>query len=88
MRGYEHHRLSGPGLNWVYLGTNAKDDVSAPRNRSLRAKSFAGRDRVEGTKGRVTSSTSGAAWTGADGKQGRDTCIDAERANSCEIRGR
>lgn len=87
MRGYEHHRLFGPGLNWAYLGTNAKDDVSAPRNRSLRAKTFAGRDRVEGTKGRDVLDL-GRGVDRADGSQGRDTCIDAERAKSCEIRSR
>ncbi|WP_133241285.1 calcium-binding protein [Nocardioides gansuensis] len=87
MRGYEHHRLSGPGLNWVYLGTNAKDDVSAPRNRSLRARTFAGRDRVEGTKGRDVLDL-GRGVDRADGGRGRDTCIDAERAKSCEIRSR
>ena len=87
MRGYEHHRLSGPGLNWVYLGTNAEDDVSAPRNRSLRARTFAGRDRVEGTKGRDVLDL-GRGVDRADGARGRDTCIDVERAKSCEVRRR
>lgn len=87
MRGYEHHRLYGPGLNWVYLGTNAEDDVSAPRNRSLRARTFAGRDRVEGTKGRDVLDL-GRGMDRADGGKGRDTCIDAERAMSCEIESR
>jgi hypothetical protein len=87
MQSYEHHHLYGPGLNWVYVGTNAKDDVSAPRNRSLRAKTFAGRDRVEGTKGRDVLDL-GRGVDRADASQGKDTCISAERAKSCEIRRR
>jgi Ca2+-binding RTX toxin-like protein len=87
VRGYEHHHLTGPGVSWVYLGTSSADDVSAPRTRSLRARTFAGRDRVTGTTGRDVLDL-GRGLDVADGGAGRDACIDVERARSCEVRSR
>ncbi|HXH80878.1 hypothetical protein [Nocardioides sp.] len=87
MSGYEHHTLSGPRLNWVYLGTGAKDDVTLRASRSLRAQTFGGRDRVVGTNGRDVLDLGPGVDTVA-GRGGPDICLDAERAKSCEVRRR
>lgn len=85
MRAYEHLALSGKKINWVYVGTPAKDDVTTRLGRSLRAQTFAGRDSVEGTSGSDLLDL-GRGRDKADGSRGRDTCLSAEKAKSCEIR--
>ena len=85
MSGYEHHELSGSAINWVYLGTNAKDDVSIGLGRSLRALTFGGSDRVEGSNGSDHLDLGGGVDK-ADASRRRDTCISVERATSCEVR--
>jgi Ca2+-binding RTX toxin-like protein len=85
MRGYEHHKFSGAGMTWVYVGTNAKDDVDAERVGNLRATTYGGRDRVQASRGRDHLDL-GRGVDRADGSKRRDTCISVERANSCEVR--
>lgn len=85
MNGYEHHSLSGSAINWIYVGTSAKDDVSTDKGRSLTARTFGGRDHVEATRGRDVLDLGRGADKG-DASLGRDTCISIERAKSCEIR--
>lgn len=84
---FEHHALSGKKINWVYVGTPAKDDVTTRLGRSLRATTFAGRDSVEGTSGPDRLDL-GRGRDKADGSRGRDTCFSVERAKSCEVRRR
>lgn len=84
---FEHHALSDKKINWVYVGTPAKDDVTTRLGRSLRATTFAGRDSVEGTSGPDRLDL-GRGRDKADGSRGRDTCISVERAKSCEVRRR
>lgn len=85
MRGYEHHRFTGAGITWVYVGTNAKDDINAERVGNLRATTFGGRDRVQASRGRDHLDLGRGVDT-ADGSLRRDTCISVERAKSCEVR--
>jgi Ca2+-binding RTX toxin-like protein len=77
--------IKGGKLHWRYRGTNSRDRVVLQGGLSLDARTLGGSDSVAGTNGRDVLDL-GRGRDVAMGRGGRDTCIAAERAVSCEVR--
>lgn len=83
--GLEELGMNGVDMHWTYRGTDAADHVRIRGARSLHARTRGGRDQIYGTNGRDVLDL-GRGRDFAFGRAGRDVCIAAEQAISCEIR--
>jgi Ca2+-binding RTX toxin-like protein len=81
----ENLTIKGGKLHWRYRGTNSRDWVLLQGGLSLNARTRGGSDTARGTKGRDLLDL-GPGRDSAVGRNGRDTCIAAERAVGCEVR--
>ncbi|MCW2793088.1 MAG: calcium-binding protein, partial [Nocardioides sp.] len=77
--GYEEYRLMGR-LRWRFFGTAGNDFVWAMYGGPLRALTYAGDDRMIGTR-HADHLDGGAGTDRADGREAHDTCLDIERGN-------
>jgi hypothetical protein len=71
---------------WRFRGTPGNDDLFLQGGRSLEAAMRGGRDSVIATRGPDVLDLGTGRGDFANGRQGRDTCLGAERVRSCEIR--
>lgn len=71
---------------WRVRGTPGNDDLFLQGGRSLEAAMRGGRDSVIATRGPDVLDLGTGGGDFANGRQGRDTCLGAERVRSCENR--
>ena len=69
---------------WRFRGTPHNDDLFIQGGRSLEAVMRGGRDSVIGTRGPDVLDLGTGRGDFANGRQGKDTCLGAERVRSCE----
>lgn len=85
VRGLEVLWIQGEDAPWRVRGTPRNDDVIMQGGRSLEASLRGGRDSVVATRGRDVLDLGTGRGDFANGRQGRDTCLGAERVRSCEV---
>lgn len=86
VRGLEVLWVRGGDARWRVRGTPHDDDLIMQGGRSLEAVMRGGRDSVVATRGRDVLDLGTGRDDFANGRQGRDTCLGAERVRSCEDR--
>lgn len=77
LTGFEEHRLLGP-LRWIFLGTSRPDRVWAIQGGPLRARTYAGNDRLVGSD-EADLLAGGSGTDHGDGNGGKDDCRSIER---------
>jgi hypothetical protein len=78
--------IRGEDARWRVRGTPHNDDLIMQGGRSLEAVMRGGRDSVVATRGPDVLDLGTGRGDFANGRQGRDTCLGAERVVSCENR--
>lgn len=84
VRGLEVLWIQGEDARWRVRGTQRNDDLIMQGGRSLEASMRGGRDSVVATRGRDVLDLGAGRGDFANGRQGQDTCLGAERVRSCE----
>jgi hypothetical protein len=84
VRGLEVMWIKGENARWQVRGTHRNEDVIMQGGRSLEASMRGGRDSVVATRGPDVLDLGEGRGDFANGRQGRDTCLGAERVRSCE----
>ncbi|MCY4724670.1 hypothetical protein NYO98_00150 [Nocardioides sp. STR2] len=84
VRSLEVMAVFGKDERWRFRGTPGNDDLFLQGGRSLEAVMRGGRDSVIGTRGPDVLDLGTGRGDFANGRQGNDTCLGAERVRSCE----
>lgn len=84
VRGLEVLWIQGEDARWRVRGTHRNEDIIMRGGRSLDAWMRGGRDSVVATRGPDFLDLGNGGGDFANGRMGNDTCLGAERVNSCE----
>jgi Ca2+-binding RTX toxin-like protein len=74
----------GNYLRWIYYGTDGVDSVTGSYYQPFRAWTYGGDDEIWGS-GRRDHIDAGDGVDAVKGQEGRDTCLNAEVVDSCEV---
>lgn len=80
--GFEHYVLDD-NLSWDFYGSNAPETVEGGAYFRLHAWTYGGNDDVTGSL-RNDRIDTGAGTDTVSGREGRDTCLNAEHVYDCE----
>ena len=84
VRSLEVMAIFSKDQRWRFRGTPHNDDLFLQGGRDLEAVMRGGRDSVIGTRGPDVLDLGTGRGDFANGRQGKDTCLGAERVRSCE----
>jgi hypothetical protein len=86
VHGLEVLFILGEDARWQVRGSHRNEDLIMQGGRGLEAAMGGGRDSVVATRGADVLDLGTGRGDFANGRQGTDTCLGAERVRSCEIR--